>query len=144
MPMPDKSPRILLVEDDQMFGEILTKRFMSGGAVIIHVGNGKDALDTLEREKIFDVILLDISLPDMDGFEVLKRLRAVEAFKDIPVVVVSNFVKDKDIDWGRNMGVAQFIQKSNVMPGDIVNAALDALPKDGAAVQAQEQPIANS
>ena len=127
--MPVTNPRVLLVEDDQMFGEILTKRFMNGGATINHVASGKDALATLEREKVFDVILLDISLPDMDGFEILSRIRAVEAFKSIPVVIVSNFVKDQDIDWGKKMGVAQFIQKSNVMPGDIVEAAFSALPE---------------
>ena len=127
--MPITNPRILLVEDDQMFGEILTKRFMSGGATIIHVASGKEALATLEREKIFDVILLDISLPDMDGLEILSRIRQVPAFNDIPVVIVSNFVQDKDIDWGKKMGVAQFIQKSNVMPGDIVSAAFSAMPK---------------
>ena len=138
MRMPATTPRVLLVEDDQMFGEILTKRFMTGGAVIIHVASGKEALETIEREKMFDVILLDISLPDMDGFEVLSRIRMVPAFKDIPVVIVSNFVKDKDIDWGRKMGVTEFIQKSNVMPGDIVNAAFNALPK--AAEVAQQRP----
>ncbi len=127
--MPITNPRVLLVEDDQMFGEILTKRFMSGGATIIHVSNGKDAIATLEREKTFDVILLDISLPDMDGFEVLSRIRTIDSFKNIPVVVVSNFVKEQDIDWGKRMGVAEFIQKSNVMPGDIVNAAFNALPE---------------
>lgn len=118
--------RVLLVEDDQVFGEILTKRFASGGAAIVHAENGKEALAALEREQVFDVILLDISLPDMDGFEVLSRIREVPAFAKIPVVVVSNFVQDKDIDWGRKMGVAQFIQKSNVMPGDIIEAAFAA------------------
>ncbi len=135
--MPITNPRVLLVEDDQMFGEILTRRFMSGGATIIHVSTGKDALATLEREKAFDVILLDVSLPDMDGFEILAQIRTMEAFKNIPVVIVSNFVKEKDIDWGKQMGVTEFIQKSNVMPGDIVNAAFNALPDSKKEAQQQ-------
>lgn len=119
-------PRILLVEDDQMFGDILKKRFESNGATIVHMSNGKDALATLEKEPPFSVILLDVSLPDMDGFEILSRIRNVPAFTKIPVIIVSNFVKEKDVEWGKKLGVVRFIQKSSVMPGEVVELALSA------------------
>jgi len=116
----------LLVEDDQMFGDILKKRFESNGATIVHVSNGKSAMDTVAKEALFDVILLDVSLPDMDGFEVLSRIRAVPAFAKIPIIIVSNFVKEKDLEWGQKLGAVRFIQKSSVMPGEIVETTLAA------------------
>ena len=122
-------PRILLVEDDKIFSDILAHRFEASGAAFARVGSGEEAVRTLEHEQLFDVILLDVSLPDIDGFDILSRLRTVPAFRDIPVIVVSNFVKQSDLDWGKKMGVVQFIQKSSVMPDEIINATYRVLGK---------------
>jgi len=128
-PPPPAGPRILLVEDDQMFGDILKKRFTASGATIVHVPNGKDALAAVAKEALFDLLLLDVSLPDMDGFEILKRIRSVPACGKIPAIIVSNFVKEKDLEWGQKMGVVKFVQKSSVMPGEIIDIALSACAK---------------
>ena len=125
-PPPSTEPRILLVEDDEIFADILIKRFTNSGAVIMHAKNAKDAIAVLERESPFNAILLDVALPDMDGFEILSRIRSVPAFLNIPVVIVSNFVKEKDVEWGRKLGAVRFIQKSSVMPGEIVDITLKA------------------
>lgn len=122
-------PRVLLVEDDQMFGDILKKRFESNGATIVHVSSGRDALETVGREQLFDVMLFDVSLPDMDGFEILSHIREVPAFSKIPAIIVSNFVKEKDVEWGQKLGVLRFVQKSSVMPGEIIDIALSACEK---------------
>ena len=121
---------MLLVEDDKIFTDVLTSRFAASGATFVHVGNGEDAVKALENEQIFDVILLDVSLPDIDGFDILSRIRTVPAFSDIPVIVVSNFVKQSDLEWGKKKGVVQFIQKSSVMPDEIVSAAFRACGKE--------------
>ena len=60
-PPPPAGPRILLVEDDQMFGDILKKRFTASGATIVHVPNGKDALAAVAKEALFDLLLLDVA-----------------------------------------------------------------------------------
>ena len=122
-------PRVLLVEDDKIFTDVLTSRFTASGATFVHVWNGEEAVKALEHEQIFDVILLDVSLPDIDGFDILSRIRTVPAFSDIPVIVVSNFVKQSDLEWGKKKGVVQFIQKSSVMPDEIVSSAFRACGK---------------
>ena len=109
-----------------MFGDILKKRFESNGASIVHVTSGKEAMDTVAKAQPFSIILLDVSLPDMDGFEILSRIRAVPAFANIPIIIVSNFVKEKDLEWGQKLGAVRFIQKSSVMPGEIVETTLAA------------------
>ena len=123
-------PRVLLVEDDKIFSDVLSNRFTASGAILVPVPNGEEAIKALENEQIFDVILLDVSLPDIDGFDILSRLRSVPAFSDIPVIVVSNFVKQSDLEWGKSKGVVQFIQKSSVMPDEIVSAAFRACGKE--------------
>jgi len=124
------SPRVLLVEDDKIFSEVLTNRFIANGATMVAVASGEKAVEKLEHEQPFDVILLDVSLPDIDGFDILSRIRSVPAFSDIPVIVVSNFVKQSDLEWGKKKGVVQFIQKSSVMPDEIVSSAFRACGKE--------------
>jgi len=123
-------PRILLVEDDKIFRDVLTNRFTASGAIVVSVERGEEGIAALEHEQIFDVILLDVSLPDIDGFDILSRIRTVPAFSDIPVIIVSNFVKQSDLEWGEKKGVVQFIQKSSVMPDEIVSAAFRACGKE--------------
>jgi CheY-like chemotaxis protein len=129
--------RVLLIEDDHVFAELLSRQFESRGIPFVHCGTGKEALDTFAKDGAFDVILLDLSLPDIDGLDILKRVRAVPALAAIPVVVISNFAVEQDIAWGKDLGIKQFVKKISVMPVDIVDIALKACesPAPQAAVQ---------
>ena len=126
--MPESRIRVLLVEDDRIFADLLSKQFSHRNAEVIHAGTGKEALSALQGDGKFDVILLDISLPDIDGFEVLSRIQGEPLLKAIPVVVISNFAQEKDIEWGRNLGVKQFVKKISVMPIEIVDIAFQHCP----------------
>ncbi len=123
-PMADQHIRVLLVEDDRVFADLLTKQFSTRGTEIVHCGTGKEALHVLERDGAFDVMLLDISLPDIDGLEILSRIAGIPTLAKIPVIIISNFAVEKDIEWVQKMGVKQVIKKISVMPGEIVDAAL--------------------
>ena len=128
--MTATGPRILLVEDDKIFSDILTRRFREAGAVVHHAGNGQSAIAALDQESLFDLMLLDVSLPDIDGFDILSRIRTLPSYAQTPVIIVSNFVKRSDLEWGQKMGVRNFIQKSSVMPDEILRAAWKALGKE--------------
>ncbi len=127
--MAERPSRVLLVEDDRVFADLLTKQFSARGSELVHCASGKEAMNALEKESLFDVILLDVALPDIDGFEILSRIRAIPALAAIPVVVISNFTVEQDIEWGRKLGVTRFVKKISVMPGDIVDTALKACEK---------------
>lgn len=129
--MGENATRVLLVEDDLVFRDILARHFQSRNSTMVHAGSGKEALASLDKEAPFDVILLDVALPDMDGFDILSHIHGNPKVAKVPVIVVSNFVKEKDISWGRALGAVQFIQKSAVMPGEIVDAALKACAATG-------------
>ena len=123
----DKKPRIVLVEDDDILANLLAKRLELTGMECVHYANGTDALSGIIAEPKIDLILLDIGLPDIDGFEILKRLAPFQATAKIPVIIVSNFSQDSDITWGKKLGAKKFVNKASVTPVEIVDMVSDYL-----------------
>ena len=87
--------RILCVDDEPEMVELLRLILGRRGYEIVGAYSGQEALETLERESV-DLILLDLMMPEMDGWEVVRRLRANEATASIPVIVVT--AKSQNVD----------------------------------------------
>ncbi|HEV8436233.1 MAG TPA: response regulator [Thermoanaerobaculia bacterium] len=86
---PVVAPGVLLVVDDQASNrEVLSRRLERHGHTVVTANNGSDAL-ALMGDTPFDLVLLDIMMPDMDGYEVLRRIKSDERFQPIPVVMIS-------------------------------------------------------
>jgi len=81
-------PRVLAVDDDAEYSELITYRLAQEGCEVIVAANGLEGLN-LARTEIPDVILLDLMLPDLDGFSVIQILRAQPSTRQIPVFIVS-------------------------------------------------------
>ena len=118
-----RKERVLLVEDDTILANLLTIQFQHHHMECVVASSGEDALQFLKVDRDFCVILLDLSLPGMDGFEVLSNIKNEPQTASIPVVIVSNFGQEKDIAWGEKLGAQKFINKVSAVPGDIVDAA---------------------
>ena len=99
--------RILLVEDDEAIREMVEKFLIMEGFDVTAVSNGEEAVQTC-LTKSFDLIILDIMMPKLDGLEVLKRIREKEA---LPIIVMS--AKDSDVDkaLGLGLGADDYIAK---------------------------------
>ena len=110
---------LLLVEDDSFLVEILVKKFKADDYRVIHASNGNDALRKAHDEDP-DIILLDIILPGMNGFEILKKLKDDETTADIPVAFLSNLGQKEDMEKGKRMGALDFIVKANHSLDEIV------------------------
>jgi two-component system phosphate regulon response regulator PhoB/two-component system alkaline phosphatase synthesis response regulator PhoP len=110
---------LLLVEDDSFLVEILVKKFKDDDYRVIHASNGNDALRKAHDEDP-DIILLDIILPGMNGFEILKKLKDDETTADIPVAFLSNLGQKEDMEKGKRMGALDFIVKANHSLDEIV------------------------
>ena len=123
---------ILLVEDDTFLIDILVQKFQSDGYEVIHAGDGEAALEKA-HENSPDLIFLDIILPGMNGFEVLKQLKEDEKIKDIPVAFLSNLGQKEDIEKGKRLGAVDFIVKANHSLEEIVDKAGDLLTKEAKA-----------
>ena len=83
-----KNARIMIAEDNDYNRDILGRRLIKEGYDVVEAVNGRMALELLKTEKV-DMILLDIMMPEMDGFQVLEILKADEKLKNIPVIVIS-------------------------------------------------------
>lgn len=111
--------KVLLVEDDKMILDMYTLKFSQEGYKVYSADNGKEGLDLAKKEQP-DVILLDIILPQMDGFSVLKRLKSDNSTKNIPVVLLTNLGQDGDVKKGLELGAIDYLIKANYTPSQVV------------------------
>jgi len=120
--MTEICANILLVDDDRQTRMKLTRDLESQGHTVNAVDGGRTALETLAGKK-FDLILLDILMPEMDGFELLRRLKSDANVSDIPVIVVSSLEDAQSAEKSKQLGAQAYITKP-VDPG-ILNARVD-------------------
>ena len=102
--------RILVAEDEAYILKMLDFRLKSLGHEILGAVDGGQALEIATREKP-DLILLDIMMPVMNGFQVLRRLKSQEETKNIPVIMLTAKSQEKDIVTGLESGAADYVTK---------------------------------
>ncbi|MBD3671772.1 MAG: response regulator [Gammaproteobacteria bacterium] len=101
---------VLVVDDNDMNRDVLSRRLQREGYEVSTVENGKRALDTLTLEK-YDVILLDIMMPEMDGFETLKKIRGELNLKSVPVIMLTSLNEMEDVKKCINLGANDYVLK---------------------------------
>lgn len=104
-----------------------TKFSMEGFAV----EKGHDGVDALEKVKVMkpDIILLDIIMPKLDGFSVLKELKTDPNLKNVPVILLTNLGQDDDVKKGKKLGADDYFVKANHSPQEIVEKVRIQLAK---------------
>lgn len=103
---------VLIVEDDEILLRALYLLFHEGGYIIASAGDGETALKMTERLKP-DMVLLDLLMPKMNGFDYLKSIKANSSLKHIPVIVLSNLGDTDDIEEAKALGADDYFIKSN-------------------------------
>lgn len=121
--MPQNTSLVFVIEDDPFIKGILHQKFELAGIRLMSASDGKSGLDLikdiLQKEPI-SLILLDIILPDIDGFLILKQLKENPITKEIPVAMLSNLGQSSEIDRAKLLGALDFIIKANVTPNEII------------------------
>ena len=113
---------ILLVEDDPFLLDIYTTKLKEENFNTIVATDGDDCLRKLRDVNLRpDLILLDIVLPNLDGWEILKRLKTNDKLKDIKVVILSNLGQRGEVEKGINLGAEKYLIKAHFTPGEIVS-----------------------
>src|SRR3569623_1416759 len=118
---------VLIIDDDSGSRQVLERLFSLRGYSTRTVCCGTDALNTLHQNSPPDVFVLDLMMPDMDGYELLERLRHDESLKPVPIVMYSAVGDPRADDRARALGADDFIPKPTPFP-EILNRIAKLLP----------------
>ncbi len=113
------SKKIFIIEDEEFLSEMYKTKFEQEGYQAIVADNGLEGIEAAKNEKP-DLILLDLLLPKMDGYEVLKKLRADEQTKNIKIYILSNLGQNGEINKGFADGADGYLIKANLTPSQLV------------------------
>lgn len=111
--------KVLVVEDDRFLGSAYKAKLSKSGYDVQLATDGDEALTTLQSF-VPDVILLDLVMPNRDGFSTLEAIRQTDGIKDIPVIVASNLGQKEDFDKAISLGATDFIVKSDVSLDELI------------------------
>jgi DNA-binding response OmpR family regulator len=111
--------KILLVEDDPFLLSMYNTKFEIENFKVVTADDGEKGLKLALKEAP-DIILLDIMLPKMDGFEVLRALKADEKVKKIPVILLTNLSQKEKVKEGLALGANDYLIKAHFMPSEVV------------------------
>ena len=137
------APKILSVDDSRMIHTLINKGFAQYDVQMVFASNGAEGLEVAARE-MPDVILLDVTMPVMDGIECLSKLKTTPALKDIPVIMLTAEAGKENVLKIAKMGVRDYIVKpfTEAAVIDRVSRIVDLKPKSGAAPAAAPAPAA--
>ncbi|MDZ7612011.1 MAG: response regulator [Candidatus Moranbacteria bacterium] len=126
--------KILIVEDDPMLSEIYQKKFENSGRYeVIKATTGTETMEKIKKEKP-DLVLLDLVLPEMDGFEIIREARKDESLDKVMIVPFSNLAQEDNQAKAQEMGANDFIAKSEYTPHQLVEKVdeiMKRLDEDG-------------
>lgn len=118
--------KVLIIEDDKFIASLITQKLKEAGFDIELALDAEEGLKKIEA-RIPDILLLDLILPGIDGFEVLKKLKKDERTKHMPIIILSNLGGRDDVDKGIIMGADAYLIKSNIMPQDVIKKIQEVL-----------------
>ena len=130
-----QNSNVLIVEDDEFNRDLLQRRIKQSGFNTACASNGKEALEVLENEK-FDLLLLDLMMPGIDGIEVLKRLKADAKHARIPVIMVSALDDSESIATCMRYGATDYITKP--FNAVLLRARIESVLKETALNETEE------
>lgn len=119
--------KILIVEDDSFLAKMLSRTIEDLQYSVALAGTGEEGWRKVAEPGVM-LVLLDIMLPDLDGFEVLKRIKENPATKNIPVIIVSNLGQPQDEKRGYDLGASDYIIKSNISLDEVAARVKKLLP----------------
>lgn len=105
--------KILFIDDDNFLRKVYKAELSDNGYEVVLAVHGQDGINLAKSEKP-DLIILDMIMPQKNGFEVLGELKKDPLTKDIPVIILSNLGQEKDVARGLSMGAVEYLVKDNM------------------------------
>ena len=120
------SKKILIIEDDKFLRELIAQKLFKEGFEAAEAIDGEEGIKKIKSENP-DLILLDLILPGIDGFEVLSRMREDSTLASISVIILSNLGQKEDVEKGLKLGAVDYLIKAHFTPGEIIDKIKVAL-----------------
>lgn len=118
----DDTPAVLIIEDDMLILDIIVLKFRKANWKVFSATDGERGMQKLSDNRP-DIIMLDILLPGISGYEVLQQLKDDPATRDIPVLVLSNYGQKEEIEKSLSLGAIDHLVKANVILDEVVEKA---------------------
>ncbi|MCK5510121.1 response regulator [Candidatus Parcubacteria bacterium] len=115
----NKKIKILLAEDDKFISKAYQDGLGRAGFEVIAAYDGNEALNKIKSKKP-NIILLDLIMPEKNGFEVLEEIKTDNDLKNIPIIILSNLGQASDIQKGRDLGANDYLIKSNFSIKEVI------------------------
>lgn len=132
--------RILLIEDDEILIGLLTKKLERAGYAVAVRRDGASGLEAVRSAKP-NLVLLDMMLPKLNGFQVLEKLHAEKVLPGLPLVIISNSGQPVEVDRALELGVRDYLIKVNFEPNEVLDKVKSILkPENNAADHPPHNP----
>jgi len=118
--------KILIIEDDKFLRELIAHKLIKEGYEISEAVDGEEGFKKVKDEKPA-LVLLDLILPGIDGFEVLGKMKEDPGLSSIPVIILSNLGQKEDVEKGLKLGAFDYLIKAHFTPGEIIEKIKNAL-----------------
>ncbi|OGZ17623.1 MAG: hypothetical protein A2Z78_00515 [Candidatus Nealsonbacteria bacterium RBG_13_36_15] len=120
--------KILLIEDEQLMIELLERRLIQEGYEASIAKDGVEGLEKM-RKTMPDLILLDIIMPRMGGFEVMEKMNEDKELKKIPIIIISNSGQPVELDRAKNLGARDWLIKTEFNPQEVIDKIIKLIGK---------------
>jgi CheY-like chemotaxis protein len=130
--MENEKKKILIVDDDSFLLDMYALKFSQNNFEVYTVVSGAQAIEKLKGGLNPDIILIDIIMPEMDGFQMLEKIISEKLAPNSIRIILSNKSQQSDIDRGNSLGVAGYIIKANSTPVEVINQVTNILGKGNA------------
>ena len=140
-----KDARVTLLEDNNFLADVITQKLTSVGSKIERYRNGLEGLAAVREEKP-DLVLLDIMMPVMNGYEVLEVMATEGLMKKVPVIIISNSGQPIEIQRVMDLGVKDYLVKADFTPEEVLEKArsvLTAMQQTESGISSEQQNITN-
>ncbi len=110
--------KILIIEDDAMIRSMYQTKLEQEGYIVMLADNGGQGLEMALKEKP-DLVILDVIMPQMDGFSVLREMRLADSLKKTPIILLTNLGTTEDRKKGEHYGATDYLVKADLTPAQI-------------------------
>lgn len=125
----DLGQKILIIEDDKFLRDLIAKKLYEEGYSTLSATDGEEGLQSIKQKKP-DLVLLDILLPSMSGWEVLNKAKADPEVSKIPILLLTNLGEKEDVEKGLKLGAEDYIIKAHFTPNEIIEKVEKCLKKE--------------